>query len=173
MPVIPYPTPNASPADLRRAHAVARTLALEVRFKGKPVEAARWVLAASPAERDAALAADDTIALAKVARDLRRAHRAGDLDAVTRLRPRLARLCASIHEVAHRHKVRGWHLALVVGLGLLATHPLPALASSAECQSIRNADDRHACEGRTGDSSACESVRDADKRAACRAESDR
>lgn len=40
MPVVLFPTPNASPADLRRAQAVAHELALGRRFQGKPDAAA-------------------------------------------------------------------------------------------------------------------------------------
>lgn len=171
MPVVPFPTPNASASDLRRAHTVARTLALGVRFKGRPGDAARWALAASPADRDAALAADDTIALVKVRRALAKAHKAGDLDAVRQLRPQLGRLCARLTEVAQRHCVKGWHLALVVGLGLLAAQPMPARAD--DCASVRDHDRREACYGRTRSASDCEAVRNADERAACRAESTR
>lgn len=171
MPVILFPTPNASGADLARAQAVARELALSERFRGRPADAARWTLTASPADVDMALAADDTLAVIRLRRAVRRALRAGDLDTARRLRPTLARLHASITDVARRHGVRGWHVALVVALTLAWTAPASVLAD--DCASVRNSDRRAACEGRTRSVSDCEAIRDADRRAACRAEARR
>ena len=173
MPVIPYPTPNSSAADLRRAATVARKLALGRRFRGKPDAAACWALVASPVEVDAALAADDTLALVKVRRALAKAYRSADLDAVRQLQPQLGRLCARLTEVAQRHGVRGWHLALIVGFGLLASYPAPVHASSSACATIRDHDKREACIAQTsGHASDCEAVRNADDRATCRAKAD-
>lgn len=171
MPVIPFPTPNSMPADLRRAGAVARTLALGIRFRGRPADAARFILTAAPIDAAEALAADDTLALIRTHRALQKAHRAGDLDAVAQLRSRVARLCAALTEIARHHKVRGWHLALVVGLGLFVVHPLPARAD--DCASVRDHDRREACYGRTRSASDCEAIRNADEQAACRAEGPR
>lgn len=109
MPVIPFPTPNSKPADLARSRAVARELALSVRFKGRPADAARWALTAPPADVDAALAADDTLELIRARRALRKALKAGDAETVAKLRPVIARLCARIHEIGKRHRVKGWH----------------------------------------------------------------
>ena len=108
MTVTPFPGANSSAADMRRAAAVARKLALGVRFRGRPSDAARWALIAPPFEVAQALAADDALALVKVRCALAKAHRSGDLDTVTRLRPQLARVCAQINEVAKRYGVRGW-----------------------------------------------------------------
>lgn len=171
MPMVPFPTPNATSADLARAVAAVRPLALATRFRGRPADAARWALTASPDEADMALAADSTLALARLRRALRRALRAGDLDTAHHLRPAVARLQASITEVARKHRVRGWHTAALVVLTLLASAPVPVLAS--ECDSIRNSDRRAACEGRTRSASDCEAIRNADRRAACRAEAHR
>jgi hypothetical protein len=111
--------------------------------------------------------------LVKVRRALDKAHKTGDFDAVRQLRPQLGRLCARLTDVAQRHGVRGWHLALVVGFGLLASHPAPVLASSSACATIRDHDKREACIAETsGRASDCESVRNADARAECQAKTD-